>query len=84
VVFAQQPETELIAATLARGRLSIPDEYGRQHEVYAVCAQDGLELAPSRIIWVRDASGRHIDRLEFRCPNCKSTWQAAHAELHLR
>jgi hypothetical protein len=84
MVFSQKPESELIAEALAAGHLSVPDEHGFHHELYAICPRDGLHLAPVRTIWKRDATGRHIDHLEFRCLSCGHTWQAEQAELHLR
>jgi hypothetical protein len=84
MVFSQKPESELIAAALATGHLSVADEHGFHHELYAICPRDGLHPAPARTIWKRDATGRHIDHLEFRCLRCGHTWQAEQAELHLR
>ncbi|HLZ70438.1 MAG TPA: hypothetical protein VKV26_11110 [Dehalococcoidia bacterium] len=81
---ARKPEAELIAEALQTGQLSVPDEHGFHHELYAACPTDDSHVAPARTIWKRDASGRHIDQLEFHCPRCGHTWQAARAELHLR
>ncbi|HEY7295936.1 MAG TPA: hypothetical protein VH916_12900 [Dehalococcoidia bacterium] len=81
---AQRSEAELITQALKTGQLSVADEHGFQHEVYAACPGDGSHVAPARTIWRRDAAGRHIDQVEFHCPSCGRTWQAQSEELHLR
>jgi len=81
---SRKAEPELIAQALQTGRLSVEDEHGFHHELYAACPRDGSHVAPVRTIWRRDADGRHIDQLEFHCPRCGRTWQAERTELHLR
>ncbi len=82
---SEQSERQAIAEALAGGRLSVPDEHGFHHWVHAVCPEDGQRVPPQRTIMARDARGRHIDALVFRCASCGRTWQtpAAADELHL-
>ncbi len=83
MVLKQQSERQLIADALATGHLSVPDEHGFHHWLYAVCPDDGQRVQPQRTIATRDARGHHIDALVFHCGSCGRTWQAAADELHL-
>ena len=51
MVLQQKPERQLIEDALAAGRLSVPDEHGFHHSMYAVCSQDGVHAHPDRTIW---------------------------------
>ena len=83
MVLQQQPERRLIEDALAAGRLTVPDEHGFHHAMYALCPQDGSHAQPARTIWKRDANGRHIDQVVVRCYSCGRSWPAATEEMHL-
>ena len=83
MVLQQKPERQLIEDALAAGRLSVPDEHGFHHSMYAVCSQDGVHAHPDRTIWKRDARGHYIESVIFRCPGCRRSWQASFDEIHL-
>lgn len=83
MVLQNKPERRLIEETLAAGHLSIPDEHGFHHWLYAVCPQDSQHAQPQRTIRKRDARGHYIDGVIFRCSGCGRTWQATLDEIHL-
>lgn len=83
MVLQHKPERQVIAEALAAGHLTVPDEHGFHHGMYAVCAEDGQHAPPYRPTWRRDARGRYIDHVLFHCNGCGRTWQAGQEEIHL-
>ncbi len=83
MVLQQKPERQLIEDALAAGRLSVPDEHGFHHGMYAVCSEDGVRAHPDRTIWKRDLRGHYIESVIVRCYRCGRRWQASSAEIHL-
>jgi hypothetical protein len=83
MVLQQKPERQLIEEAFAAGHLTITDEHGFHHGVYAVCPRDGAHVHPQRIVWKRDADGRHVDHIVVHCDSCGRTWQASMEEIHL-
>jgi hypothetical protein len=84
MVLSHKSEQELVAEALAAGHLSIADEHGFHHSMYAVCTGDGHQPGPTQAIWRRGERGRYIDQLVFHCPVCNRTWQAEASQIHLR
>jgi hypothetical protein len=83
MVLQSKPERQLIEEALAAGHLTIPDEHGFHHGMYAVCPKDQSHAAPQRPVWKRDVRGRYIDHIVFHCDNCSHTWEAKIEEIHL-
>lgn len=83
MVLQRQPERQLVADALVAGRVTVADEHGFHHGLYAVCPHDGLHAFPARTVWKRDAQGRHIEHVDVRCSGCSYTWQPPVEELHL-
>ncbi len=83
MVLQKTSERRSVEELLAAGHLSAPDEHGFHHWLWAACPQDGQHAHPHRTIWKRDARGRYIDAVVFRCGACARMWQAATDEIHL-
>jgi hypothetical protein len=83
MVLQNKPERQIIEEALAAGHLTVPDEHGFHHGMYAACPTDGGHAQPQRPVWKRDADGRHIDHINFHCDNCGKTWEARIDEIHL-
>jgi hypothetical protein len=83
MMLQHQPERKVIEEALANRHLSVPDEHGFHHWIYAVCPDDSGRASPQRIIATNDARGRHFDAIIFRCTGCGRVWQAGVEEMHL-
>ena len=83
MVLQHKPERQLIEEALAAGHLTVADEHGFHHGMYAICQEDGLHAPPHRPTWRRDARGRYIESVLFHCNGCGRTWQATLEEIHL-
>ncbi|MGD9891332.1 MAG: hypothetical protein AB7U18_08575, partial [Dehalococcoidia bacterium] len=62
-----QPERKVIEQAMATRHLSVPDEHGFHHWIYADCPDDGGHASPQRTIAANDARGRHFEAIDFRC-----------------
>jgi hypothetical protein len=83
MMLQHQPERNVIEEAMANRHLSVPDEHGFHHWIYAVCPDDGGRASPQRTIATNDASGRHFEAIIFRCTGCGRVWQAGIEEMHL-
>jgi hypothetical protein len=83
MVLQQSSERRMVMESLSAGRLSVADEHGFHHWLWAACPDDGQRAHVHRTIWKRDSRGRYIAAVIFRCGACTRTWQATTDEIRL-
>jgi hypothetical protein len=83
MVLQQTNDRRRIEDALAAGRLSVPDEHGFLHGIYAICPRDGIRAYPHRTVRAQDVHGNAFAQVVVRCFSCGRSWAATADNIHL-
>ena len=76
----ERTELQRIEEALAAGRLSVADDSGYLHFLYARCPSDGQESP----VYRTEKAGEAITRVIFRCSVCSKQFDAKPADMFFR
>jgi hypothetical protein len=83
MVLEQTSERHRIEEALAAGRLTVADEHGFLHGIYAICPQDGIRAYPHRTVRAHDVQGYSFAQIIVRCFSCGRSWPATADNIYL-